>query len=84
MYFKSKTITLIILLVTAVICSRILLTSFNDPEGPNLLIVGVLSLVVYALSLSVYLEKSITGLKKLLLGVLAQVVIVTVLYFLFR
>lgn len=54
MYFKSKKISLVILGITALICSRILFALFNDPEGPNLLIVTVMALFIYFLSLTVY------------------------------
>lgn len=82
MYFKSKKISLIILFITSFVFSRTMLISFNDPEGPNFLIVTVMALILYSLSLLVYLSNlSITGLKRLLLVILIQIIIVTGLYF---
>ncbi len=82
MYFKSKKTTLIILALTALTFSRIMFALFNDPEGPNLLIVVGMALIIYLLSLALYLfNPSITGLKKLLLAIVVQIVIVAGLYF---
>lgn len=82
MYFKSKKISLLVLAATSLVCSRTLFALFNDPEGPNLLIVTVLALIVYVSSLTVYLfNLPITGLKRLLLAILIQVLLVTGLYF---
>lgn len=55
MYFKSKKLPLLILTITSLACSRIIFFFFNDPEGPNLLIVIVLAIVIYFLTLSIYL-----------------------------
>src|ERR1700748_2155386 len=54
LHFKSKKLPLIILAVTAIICSRLLFFFFNDPEGPNLLIVTGLAATVYFLSFVIY------------------------------
>ncbi len=76
MYFKSKRTSLLILGITAIMCSRIMFALFNDPEGPNLLIVIGMALILYVLSLATYLfARSMDGLKKLLLAVLIQVII---------
>ena len=40
--------------ITALIFSRILLGSFDDPEGPNLFVVMVMTLGVIGISMSVY------------------------------
>lgn len=82
-YFKSKKISLIILGVTAVICSRMLFFFFNDPEGPNLLIVTILASVVYFLSVAVYIFSPfrIVGVKRISLVVGIQILSVIVLYF---
>lgn len=86
MYFKSKKVSLLILGVTALVCSRTMLVSLDDPEGPNLLIVTVMGAVVYFSSLAVYLRNSLlvplTGLTRLLFTILVQVAIVTGLFFL--
>lgn len=81
MYFKSKKISLIILGLTAIICSKVFFALLNDPEGSNLLIVTVMALILYFISLTIYLFNfSITGIKKLLLAVSVQIVIVAILY----
>ncbi len=94
MYFKSKLISLLILAITATLCSRVMFALFNDPEGPNLLIVMVLAAFVFLLSLAVYFfnpsPKStfhiflfllLSGGKRLLSVIFIQVLIVTALYF---
>ncbi len=81
MYFISKKISLLILGITSIACSRTMFVSFGDPEGPNLLIVVVLAGILYCISLSVYaLSYPTTGLKKLLLAILIQMILVTVLF----
>jgi len=83
MDFKSKSTALVILGVTAMLCSRILFFFFNDPEGPNLLIVGALAIAIYFLSFAAYLlvPSKIKGLKKLSLVVGVQILAVIGLYF---
>lgn len=84
MYFKSKKVSLVILAVTSLVGSRLLFALFNDPEGPNLLVVTVAAAIIYFLSLGVYASRSFgsfTGLKRLLLTIFVQVVIVTIFYF---
>ncbi len=85
MDFKSKKTSLLILGITSIVCSRILFLFFNDPEGPNLLVVMGMSVLVYFLSLAVYLyypsTLSLTGLKRLLFVILIQIIIVTGFYF---
>ena len=83
MYFKSKKISLLILGVTAIICSRMLFFFFNDPEGPNLLIVAALATVVYFLSFAAYVfgPSKIKGLKRLSLVVCIQILSVIGIYF---
>ncbi len=79
----SKRTSLIILGITAVLCSRVMFAFFNDPEGPNLLVVVVMAAVIYLPSLASYLYySSATGTKKLLLAICLQIVIVTGLYLL--
>lgn len=84
MYFKSKKTSLLILAVSAIVCSRVLFLFFDDPEGPNLLVVMVMAGIVYFLSLSAYVFNtsllSFTGLQRLLLAILIQILIVTGLY----
>ena len=82
MHFKSKRTTLLLLAITAILFSRALFLFFNDPEGPNLLVVVGTAVIVFFLSLSVYISKfSMIGLKKLLLAIFIQIVLVVGLYF---
>lgn len=82
MYFKSKKTSLLILGVTALVCSRVLFSLFNDPEGPNLLVVTGMALIIYCLSLTTYVFNSpITGLKRLLLAIFIQILLVIGFYF---
>ena len=80
MYFKSKKTPLIILGATSIVCSRVMLLLFDDPEGPNLLVVMGTALMVYLLSLVVY-SFSFSNNKKLLLAIFIQAIIVAGLYF---
>lgn len=85
MYFKSKKATLLILGITAIACSRILFSLFDDPEGPNLLIVVGMAVFLYLASLTAYTFKApIASLKRLLLAVAIQVAAVACLYFFLR
>ena len=83
LYFKSKNTSLILLAVTAIICSRSLFFFFNDPEGPNLLIVAGFALAVYLLSLIVYIfgPFKINGFKRLSVVICIQILSVIGLYF---
>jgi hypothetical protein len=64
---------LLILGITALALSRVTFSLFNDPEGPNLLIVVGLALILYLLSLTAYaFNSSITGLKRLVLAISIQ------------
>lgn len=86
LYFKSKKISLLLLAATALSISRMLFFLFNDPEGPNLLIVTVLALVLYAISAVPYLfaPAKIGGIARLLAVVGIQLLVVLVLYFCMR
>ena len=56
---------------------------FNDPEGPNLLVVIVMAGIVYVVSLGVYLFVPPTAsLKRLVLTIFVQILLVMVFYFL--
>ncbi len=87
MNFKSKPAALVILGLTALTCSRAMFFFFNDPEGPNLLVVVVAATIIYFLSWATY--KAILKLfslaprtwpKDVLLVILVQVIITTFLY----
>ena len=78
----SKT-SLLILGITSLVCSRAMFYFFNDPEGPNLLVVTVMALIVFFPSLAAYsFVPSVTGLKRLLVAIAVQVMIVTGAYLL--
>ncbi len=80
MNFISKKTSLVLLGVTALICSRFLFFFFKDPEGPNLLIVVALAAGLYVLSLLVYVT-SLSVSKKFLLAVLIQILLATSIFF---
>ncbi len=85
MHFKSKNTTSLILAVTASLCSRAVFFFFNDPEGPNLLVVMGMAAIIYFVSLTMYLFKafptSFTPLQKLLLAIFVQILLATLFYF---
>lgn len=82
---KSKNIQPVILGVMSVICSRTMFVFIDDPEGPNLLVVTVLAIVVYFLSLGVSLLIPASAvsvhLKKVVFSIAVPIVVVTGLYF---
>lgn len=83
MRFNSKNISLLILVITAILSSRTMLLLLNDPEGPNLLVVMGLAVIIYCLSLVVYLCNPSTNIhpKMLVLMIFVQIVLATGLYF---
>ncbi len=85
MLVVSKKISLLLLGITAITCSRILFLCINDPEGPNLLVVLGMAAILYFLSLAVYVFLPATvSLKKLPLAILTQLLIAAGLYFCLR
>src|SRR4051794_2446886 len=56
MHVNFKNGSLVILAITAVACSRMTFAFFNDPEGPNLLVVTGMAAVIYLVSSAVYLS----------------------------
>lgn len=97
MYYKSKKISFLILLVTALVCARTMFLFFNDPEGPNLLIVSVAGAIIYGWSLLTYVcsptvdrvfhrlsLSPLSGLGRLLLAISVQILLVAVLAVAFR
>jgi hypothetical protein len=83
MPFNTR-LPLLILAITAIASSRTLLVSFNDPEGPNPLIIIVLAAVLYAVSMVGYASYRSTALKKTSLAILIQILSAICLYFLLR
>ncbi len=87
MVFNLKKTSLLILGITALVCSRTLFALFDDPEGPNLLIITVMAAILFAASLAAYKYNPLAKLAnstKLLLAILVQALLVTVLYFSLR
>lgn len=88
MTLNSPKIQSLILFITALICSRTMFVSFNDPEGPNLLVIAVGAVVIFAASSIanrfVPFLSSSKGVTKILLSIVVQVVVTTVLYFLLK
>jgi hypothetical protein len=81
MQSDSEKTSLLLLLITAFPCSRALFFLFNDPEGPNLLIVTVLALLLYFASFIAWeFTPATTASKKLLFGIGTQLLIVAGLY----
>ena len=87
MYFNLRKTSLVILGVTSVVCSRVMFVFFDDPEGPNLLVVMVVALVLYILSLIAYSPRismrnifqhdsvsSIVNLKRLSIAIFVQII----------
>lgn len=81
MQTTSTKTSLLTLGVTSLLCSRATFYFFNDPEGPNLLIVVGLAAILYTLSLGVYIAM---GRKSLLLAIIVQILLATALYFVGR
>ena len=81
MAFTAKKTSLLLLGITALVCSRTLFFLFNDPEGPNLLVVTVLAAILYVAAFIVWrFIPATTANRKLLLAICTQVLIVTGLY----
>jgi hypothetical protein len=79
--FKNS--SLLILAITAVVCSRTMFAFFHDPEGPNLLVVTGMAAVIYLISLAVYLSNiypSLTGFKRSAATILIQMLVTASFY----
>ncbi len=82
-FTQVSTWSLVILFLTAVTFSRIMFIFIDDPEGPNLLIVIVLGVVLYAFALPVYLLNTRMREGKRIMGTIAtQAVLIVLLYLL--
>lgn len=84
MNFSSRKTSLSILAITSIVFSRAMFFFFNDPEGPNLLIVAVAAGILYAVTLAAYFlypATSHNALKKLVLLIIVQILVVTAFYF---
>ncbi len=73
------------MIITSLVCSRGFFFFINDPEGPNLLIVTVLALILFFVSWATYTLSSFsTSTKKLSLALLAQIVLAAGLFVVLR
>ncbi len=82
MNFTFNKIPLIILGITSLLLSRGMFWFFNDPEGPNLVVVIGMAAILYFPSLVAYRTSSASGIKRILLGVFVQIVLGIGFYFL--
>jgi hypothetical protein len=82
MFLNTEKYSLIILGFTAIAGSRGLFFLFDDPEGPNLLIVAVVAVAVYLISLPVYALNRSNSSKRFWLAILAQAASVACMYIL--
>jgi hypothetical protein len=83
MHVDFKNGSLLILAMTAVVCSRMMFAFFHDPEGPNLLVVTGMAAVIYLVSAAVYLSSfcpSLTGFKRSSAAVFIQISVATGFY----
>jgi len=81
MQFTSTKKPLFLLGVTAFTCSRTFFFLLHDPEGPNLLIVTVLAMLLYVASFIAWrFIPAMTASKKLFFAICTQVLIVAGLY----
>ncbi len=79
--FESKKTSLLLLVFTALIFARTLFFFFHDFEGPNLLIVTLLALILYSASFIAWrFIPARTAGRKLLFAICMQLLIVTGLY----
>lgn len=85
MHFSSKKISLLILVVTSIICSKVFFLVLNDPEGSNLLVTSVVSVgIFFAALIGHRCIPMTTSLKRLLMAIFIQLVALTGLIFFLR
>lgn len=78
MHPEQKISSLLILALTAVAFSRAVFTFFDDPEGPNLVVVSGLAALIYLPCLIFYLSnvvRTLTRLRRLLVAILIQMIV---------
>jgi hypothetical protein len=83
MHVDFKNGSLLILAITAVVCSRAMFALFHDPEGPNLLVVAGMAAIIYLPSSAIYLSTiypSLTGPKRSLATIFIQILVATGFY----
>ena len=87
MHIDFKKSSLLILAITAVVCSRIMFAFFHDPEGPNLLVVVGMAAVIYLVSSAVYrsnIYPSLTGFKRSSATIFIQILVAAGFYLVLR
>ncbi len=73
--------SLVFLGVTALLFSRALFFFFNDPEGPNLLIVVVLAVCIWSISAAVHRHLPISNrVKRFGIAIGVQMLTICILY----
>jgi hypothetical protein len=83
-YWNATRTSLLVLGVTAASGARVVLALFHDPEGPNLVVVGGLAVIIYAISLAAYLSNavpSLAGYGRSAAAVGVQIVVAAGIYF---
>jgi hypothetical protein len=76
--FTSKSISFCILVITAFFFSRGIFFFIDDPEGPNLLVVAVGALVLFTVSMFVYV-RDMTEHRKIIAALVMQLLLACVL-----
>ena len=69
--------------MTALACSRVMFAFFRDPEGPNLLVVTGMAVVIYVISAAAYLSNispSLAGFKRSLAAIFIQLCVAAGFY----
>jgi len=81
---RGQKSSLLILAMTALACSRAMFALFDDPEGPNLLVVIGMAAVIYLLSSAVYLSKRLSrrlqGFKRSSAAIFIQIFVAAAFY----
>ena len=87
MSYLVRNSSLLILAITAFACSRLMFAFFQDPEGPNLLVVTAAAVVILLVSSAIYFSNacpSLTGFKRSLAAIFIQMIVATGLYLVLR
>ena len=83
MRFGFKKTSLLILVITAFVCSRAMFAFFDDPEGPNLLVIAGMASILFLIASAAYLSNlfsSLVGFKRIAAAILIQLFGATGIY----
>lgn len=83
----GQTTSLLLLGVTAATCSRATFALFDDPEGPNLVVVTGLTIIIYLASLAAYFSRIAPGLlgsRRIIATVAVQILVAAAIYLALR